>query len=599
MKKVFKILFFALLAYALFTLGKTVSANSINRISMDIFVDSNGNANVTETWNCYSNQSTEIYHPYYNLGNSEITNLSVSMNSTQFETLSSWDTSGSFDEKAYKAGINRVSNGVELCWGISEYGTNTYRVNYTITNFVSNLTDSQMIYWTLIPYDFSDRIGQVFINISSDLYFPSSIDVWGYGNEGGTAYVDNGTITMTSEGSLNRNEYMTILVKLPSGTFNTKNNLNQNFEYYYNLAEEGVNRNGTVESTVISILPFIIFIIIMVFAIVTSKLGSSQEQRLNFENNGNKLPKTKDIPYFRDIPCNKDLFQSFFIGYQFKIVKKRTDLLGSVILKWVRDKKVTLKKDEGKSSKMSIILNEELISSLEDEDEQKLYKMFFEASKDGILEDSEFTKWCNTNYSKILGWFDTIIDKEKDKLVKDGLLLEKPKTLFKSAKYTVTPELRQQALNIAGLKKYLNDYTLISEREAPDVVLFEDYLILAQMFGIADKVAENFKKLYPDLITETNFYSYDNINFVHIYAVHAMTSAHSAHYAAASRYSGGGGGFSVGGGGGGSFGGGGGRRRLPLMESLLQFGFFWVFLGTLLKNIFWVFLGTCFPNIFL
>ena len=599
MKKVFKILFFALLAYALFTLGKTVSANSINRISMDIFVDSNGNANVTETWNCYSNQSTEIYHPYYTLGNSEITNLSVSMDSTQFETLSSWDTSGSFDEKAYKAGINRVSNGVELCWGISEYGTNTYRVNYTITNFVSNLTDSQMIYWTLIPYDFSDRIGQVFINISSDLYFPSSIDVWGYGNEGGTAYVDNGTITMTSEGTLNRNEYMTILVKLPFGTFNTKNDLNQNFEYYYNLAEEGVNRNGTVESTVISILPFIIFIIIMVFAIVTSKLGSSQEQRLNFENNGNKLPKTKDIPYFRDIPCNKDLFQSFFIGYQFKIVKKRTDLLGSVILKWVRDKKVTLKKDEGKSSKMSIILNEELISSLEDEDEQKLYKMFFEASKDGILEDSEFTKWCNNNYSKILGWFDTIIDKEKDKLVKDGLLLEKPKTLFKSAKYTVTPELRQQALNIAGLKKYLNDYTLISEREAPDVVLFEDYLILAQMFGIADKVAENFKKLYPDLITETNFYSYDNINFVHIYAVHAMTSAHSAHYAAASRYSGGGGGFSVGGGGGGSFGGGGGRRRLPLMKSLLQFGFFWVFWGTLLKNIFWVFLGTCFPNRFL
>ena len=582
MKKVFKILFFALLAYALFTLGKTVSANSINRISMDIFVDSNGNANVTETWNCYSNQSTEIYHPYYNLGNSEITNLSVSMDSTQFETLSSWDTSASFDEKAYKAGINRVSNGVELCWGISEYGTNIYTVNYTITNFVSNLTDSQMIYWTLIPYDFSDSIGQVFINISSDLYFPSSIDVWGYGNEGGTAYVDNGTITMTSEGTLNRNEYMTILVKLPSGTFNTKNNLNQNFEYYYNLAEEGVNRNETVENTVITILPFIIFIIIMVFAIVTSKLGSSQEQRLNFENNGNKLPKTKDIPYFRDIPCNKDLFQAFFIGYQFKIVKKRTDLLGSVILKWVRDKKVTLKKDEGKSSKTSIILNEELISSLEDEDEQKLYKMFFEASKDGILEDSEFTKWCNTNYSKILGWFDTIIDKEKDKLVKDGLLLEKPKTLFKSAKYTVTPELRQQALNIAGLKKYLNDYTLISEREAPDVVLFEDYLILAQMFGIADKVAENFKKLYPDLITETNFYSYDNINFVHIYAVHAMTSAHSAHYAAASRYSGGGGGFSVGGGGGGSFGGGGGRRRLPLISCF--WGCFWGHLPKTAKN---------------
>lgn len=582
MKKVFKILFFALLAYALFTLGKTVSANSINRISMDIFVDSNGNANVTETWNCYSNQSTEIYRPYYNIGNSRITNLSVSMDSRQFETLSSWNASGSFDEKAYKAGINPVSNGVELCWGISEYGTNIYRVNYTITGFVSNLTDSQMIYWTFIPDDLSDKIGLVVINISSNLYFPSSIDVWGYGNEGGTAYVDNGTITMTSEGSLNRNEYMTILVKLPPRTFNTQNNLNQNFEYYYNLAEEGVNRNGTIENTVIAILPLLIFIIIMAFAIITTKLSSSQEQRLHFENNENKLPKTKDIPYFRDIPCNKDLLQAFFIGYQFKIVKKKTDLLGSIILKWVRDKKVTLKKDDGKSSKMSIILSEELMTSLENEDEQKLYKMFFRASKDGILENSEFSKWCKINYTQVLEWFDTILNKEKDKLVKNGILLEKPKTLFRTAKYTVTPELKQQALNIAGLKNYLNDYTLISEREAPDVVLFEDYLILAQMLGIADKVADNFKKLYPDLITETNFDSYDNINSVHIYAVHAMTSAHSAHYAAASRYSGGGGGFSVGGGGGGSFGGGGGRRRLPLISFFVAV--FEMFLGTPSKN---------------
>lgn len=573
MRRFLKILLFSLLLYALFSLGKSVNANSIQSINMDIYIDNNGNASVTETWKVHANSSTEMYHPYYNLGASKIENLSVSLTSRQYTTLSSWDTSSSFDEKAYKAGINPVSNGVELCWGISEYGTNIYRVNYTITDFVSNLTDSQMIYWTLIPYDFSDRIGQVIINISSNLYFPSSIDVWGYGNEGGTAYVDNGKITMTSEGTLSSNEYMTILVKLPAGTFDTKNNLNQNFEHYFNLAEEGVNRSKRAESTVV-VFMFLTIIMIAIFSISSYKHASSHEKRLNFENKGNKLPKAKDIPYFRDIPCNKDLFQAFFIGYQFKLVKKKTDLLGSIILKWVRDKKVTLKKDEGKSSKISIILSEELIDSLENEDEQKLYKMFFKASKDGILENSEFAKWCKINYTQVLEWFDTILDKEKDKLVKYGILLEKPKTLFRSAKYTVTPELKQQALNIAGLKNYLNDYTLISEREAPDVVLFEDYLILAQMLGIADKVSDNFKKLYPDLITETNFNSYDNITFVYIYAGHAM---HSAYAAAASRYSGGGGGFSVGGGGGGSFGGGGGRRRLPLM-------FLGMFLGTPSKN---------------
>ena len=268
--------------------------------------------------------------------------------------------------------------------------------------------------------------------------------------------------------------------------------------------------------------------------------------------------KKKDIPYYRDIPCNKDLFLLFFIGYQFNIVKKKTDLLGSVLLKWVRNKQVTFQKNSDKKSDTSIIFSEELKSTILDENEKKLYDMFLEASNDGILEDSEFSKWCKNNYTKILDWFDTVLDNEKNNLIQNGLLLEKSKSFFSSAKYTATPELRQYALNIAGLKKYLDEYTLISEREVPDVVLFEDYLILAQMFGIADKVAENFKKLYPDLITQTNFDSYNTVTFVHLYAIHGINSAYSAHRAAASSYSRGGGGFSAGGGGFGSFGGGGG-----------------------------------------
>ena len=133
----------------------TVQANSISSITMDIYVDKNGNAEVTEKWTCSTNQGTESYHPYYNLGNSKITNLRVSDQTKSYTTLSSWNTSGTLDSKAYKCGINKISNGVELCWGISKYGSNVYTVKYNISNFVSELTDSQMAYWTLIPYDFS------------------------------------------------------------------------------------------------------------------------------------------------------------------------------------------------------------------------------------------------------------------------------------------------------------------------------------------------------------------------------------------------------------------------------------------------------------
>ena len=194
--KLLKVTIMIALFISVLAIKSTVQANSISSISMDIYIDNSGNAQVTEVWDCYTNQGTESYHPYYNLGNSKITNLRVSDKNQEYTTLSSWDTSGTLSSKAYKCGINTISKGIELCWGISKYGSNVYTVKYNISNFVSQLTDSQMAYWTLIPYDFSNAIGSVKIKIYSDHYFEDTLDVWGYGNYGGLCYVDDGAIYM-------------------------------------------------------------------------------------------------------------------------------------------------------------------------------------------------------------------------------------------------------------------------------------------------------------------------------------------------------------------------------------------------------------------
>jgi uncharacterized membrane protein len=192
--------------------------------------------------------------------------------------------------------------------------------------------------------------------------------------------------------------------------------------------------------------------------------------------------------------------------------------------------------------------------------------MLLEASKDGILEKKEFEKWCDKNYSKILKWFDNILIKARDELIVEGLIIEKEKTYFKffvREYYEATPELKEKALQIAGLKRYLKEYTLIKDREPIEVKLFEEYLIYAQMMGIAKKVSKDFKDIYPEIIEQSHFDSYDNIIFINSYAAYGISSAKSAE-TRANNYSSGGGGFSSGGGGGGSFGGGGGRRRFPL-----------------------------------
>lgn len=65
-----------------------VKANSVNKISMDIEIDSNGTAHITEIWNVTSSQGTEIYKSYYNMGKSKIENFKVSLNDTYFENIS-------------------------------------------------------------------------------------------------------------------------------------------------------------------------------------------------------------------------------------------------------------------------------------------------------------------------------------------------------------------------------------------------------------------------------------------------------------------------------------------------------------------------------
>lgn len=581
-KNVFKILFLFVFIFILITIGHNVKANTINSISMDIYVDKNGDAFVTETWNCRVNEGTESYHPYYNLGASVISDLTVSDESNTYTTLSSWNTSGSLSSKAYKCGLNRISNGIEICWGISSYGSHTYTVKYKISNFVANLTDAQMIYWTLIPYEFSTPIGNAYIKIYTDFHIEDTTDVWGYGNYGGTCYVYDGYIEMQSDGRLSTDEYMTILAKFPSGTFNTTNNLNYNFEHYLNMSQEGATKyessesggwsttGATIAGAGIAFIGFFFnaFFYIFIAVILVKIFGKMTPSAMNFGPEGKKF--SKDTPYFRDIPSNKDLFRAYYIAYEYKINSKKEDLLGAVILKWLKEKYIRIEQRETgaifKKENTVIVMNEVNPEIIADHYENKLFKMMYEASKDGYLESKEFEKWCRKSYSKILSWFDDIIERQKEKLVNEGLITVEEITnlkIFKSKKYTATPELRREAEEIYGLKRYLQEYTLIPEREPIEVELFEEYMIFAQMLGIAKKVAKDFKDLYPQLIEQSNFYSYDYIMFIHTCSYQGVSAANSARERAES-YSSGGGGFSSGGGGGGSFGGGGGGRRLPL-----------------------------------
>ena len=75
-KKMYKIIFIFTIVLLYMFIGK-VYANSINDIDIDVYIDKNGDANVTETWKEWLNEGTEGYKEYKNLGNSEISDFQV------------------------------------------------------------------------------------------------------------------------------------------------------------------------------------------------------------------------------------------------------------------------------------------------------------------------------------------------------------------------------------------------------------------------------------------------------------------------------------------------------------------------------------------
>ena len=245
-----------------------------------------------------------------------------------------------------------------------------------------------------------------------------------------------------------------------------------------------------------------------------------------------------------------DIFRAYFIANNYNLMKKKTDFLGAILLKWLKENKIQIEKKEvGKIfNKEDTCIIFDKSSDFDNTYEKSLHSMFYTASKDGILEKKEFEKWCSNHYTTILGWFDNVLDYEKDELIKEGKIVkeEYKKMGFKNYRYTVDRSLMEEAKELYGLKKFLDDFTLIDKREAIEVALFEDYLIFAQILGISKKVASQFKKLYPEVIEKYN-YDYDDIYLIHSITDSGISKANSAKSRAES-YSSGGGGFSSGGG---------------------------------------------------
>ena len=118
--------------------------------------------------------------------------------------------------------------------------------------------------------------------------------------------------------------------------------------------------------------------------------------------------------------------------------------------------------------------------------------------------------------------------------------------------------VRPQGERLVGFRKFLKDFTILSERVSADVNVWNDYLVYAAMFGIADKVAKELGDINPQLFEQTVYGDYTTAYYV-VRMSQRLSSSLIAASVAYKSAAGGGGSSSFGGGrgfSGGGFGGG-------------------------------------------
>ncbi|MEI3612729.1 DUF2207 family protein [Pseudogracilibacillus sp. SO30301A] len=528
--------------------------HQVEKLHIHVFINQDGSANITERREAYLTEGTENYMVIENLGKSTIKDFIVTENGKTYQFIDDWDLKASQSEKAFKNGIIETKNGYELSWGIGRYGYHEYIVQYTITDFIKQLQDSQILFWRFVNDQQNTPPMEVMIEIETESALSEETEsIWGFGFNGEIDFLD-GKIVATNDYPLDEKDYVTILVKFADGMFTTGDHLDKSFDEIQEEAlkgsDYGKENRPLFNFNFIKITFFILFVLSIYF--------------LNFYRPSLKLTKKKPKTffrryhneYYRDYPYAGDFLDIYYLLYVMG-VSNFEKLLTAFILKWMKEEKIIVETKE-----VSFFSKEQIasINFLDKEmdtfsHEGKLFHMMLlAAGSDKILTENEFRIWTGKNRKKIIAWEKDIVNDSLQTLIHEGYVerQEERKFFIKRETFESTAKGLDLERKVHLYVNYLYDYSLLNEHEAINVKIWDDIMVWAALLGLTDVVRKQFNNLYPQYEQETS-YSGGSLHLTN-----SFTQSASEGRVSRGLVSGGGGGSTSSGGGGGSFGGGSG-----------------------------------------
>ena len=552
----------ALLAALVSTFAVFAREQKVRDVDITVTLIRNGNAVIHERWDVDTgDEITEWYLPRENLGDIEIRDFTVYSDDQKLSDDGEWDVDRSRKQKAGRFGIVHKRSGVELCWGVGEYGDHVYEPVYVMTNAVKTLNDYDMLHMQFVTDELAAPPQHVRVRVrvagkgENELVQLDTTNcrIWGFGFNG-TAAFEDGTVVYESTEPFGYYSSVISLIRFEKGIFNSPSVQDRDFQAVLDQAMVGADFGGgdpgEDDDTAAEIASF--FTMLVMYLLGRKAVRKSMGKVSNREKKQVLGTTEAEVGWYREVPMEGDLIAADYALSRLGEDRKKNALASAEILRMIYNGYLDVRKDA--EGKVEITFAESKggkapIDSMAGD----LWSMMLEASGgDRVLQDKEFSTWSRNNKSRLYNWTEKMTQMGKRSFRDHGWM--------RAADTKVTPEGQIQVQHLIGFRKFLSDFTLSKERETIEAHLWQEYLVYGALLGIADKVARQLKDIDPVLFEKTVGYDYGTFNSV-LYNMdslsRAITNARSSYIS--STFSSGGSSSSRGGyGGHTSFGGGGG-----------------------------------------
>lgn len=515
----------------------------LHSLDIRVVLSHNGDARITETRVMdIDDEGTECYIGLGNMGGSEVRDLRVSdEDGNDFENIGDWDIDESRSWKEYKCGIVYKHNGYELCWGLGESGSRTYTTSYTITSLIHAYPDADAIRHVFLDQDVSPKPDHAKISIEAEdsiLFTDENCGIWGFRFGGELGFQDGRIIAYNTE-DFGHSGAMYIMVRFNKGMFEPTIQEDDTFEHKKELAFEGSDYTSddewTTEDTIILLVMAICFFIVPIVGFIWYLIYVWRARK----------KVNKDLLWYRDIPMKGNLQQANDVLNAYKYFgTDYNNLLSACILKLIDMGAISIEQtlnSKGKTEQ-NFVIHE--LKNYADQPLllRKIHSMFKTAAgEDTVLEPKELRSFMRSS---------------KNESITDSFI----NTLHTKTSISYYKERFDDVRQVFGLKKFLKEFSLLDERHVNEVTLWKDYMIYATLFGIADQVIKDMKKINPEYFNMDQVAAQmaNDTTLPMIYStLHSGTSRAVANKAAREARASGHGGHSSWGGGGGGFSGGG------------------------------------------